>query len=75
MTSRSRKSARRRPKDAFEADFGPEPEPEPARVTIAGPVAPTLAAARSQMRPIYEKARAAGFQLGALLNRNDKERS
>ncbi len=47
---------------------GFEPEPEPARVTITGPVAPTLSAARSQMRPIYEKARAAGFQLGALLN-------
>ncbi|HEX5368061.1 MAG TPA: hypothetical protein VFY10_01460, partial [Dehalococcoidia bacterium] len=43
-------------------------EPEPARVTITGPVAPALSAARSQMRPIYEKARAAGFQLGALLN-------
>ncbi len=47
---------------------GFESEPEPARVTITGAVAPTLSAARSQMRPIYEKARAAGFQLGALLN-------
>lgn len=48
------------------ASLPPELEPAPVRVTSA--VAPTLAAARDQMRPIYEKARAAGFQLGALLN-------
>jgi DNA polymerase-3 subunit gamma/tau len=32
------------------------------------PVGASLAAARGAMRPIYEKAKAVGFQLGALLN-------
>jgi hypothetical protein len=56
------------PAEPRPADDATSPEPEPASVTLAGPVAPALSAARNQMRPIYEKARAAGFQLGALLN-------
>jgi hypothetical protein len=32
------------------------------------PVGPSLASARESMRPIYDKAKSVGFQLGALLN-------
>ncbi len=47
----------------------PEPAPEPQPVRLAtGPVGASLEDARSQMRGIYERARASGFQLGALLN-------
>ncbi len=45
------------------------PEPPPASPTAAPtPVGAGLAEARESMRPIYEKAKAVGFQLGALLN-------
>jgi DNA polymerase III subunit gamma/tau len=51
------------------------PEDPPARETVpqpirvaAGPVGASLEDARGQMRSVYEKARATGFQLGALLN-------
>jgi hypothetical protein len=39
-------------------------------VSIASsePVGASLEAARAQMRPLYERAKSAGFQLGALLN-------
>jgi DNA polymerase-3 subunit gamma/tau len=52
-----------------------EPEPraeapaaQPVRVAANGPVDASLAGVRSQMRAVYDRARAAGFQLGALLN-------
>jgi DNA polymerase III subunit gamma/tau len=49
------------------APTAPAPQPvTPARA--ATPVGPGLSAARQAMRPIYEKAKAVGFQLGALLN-------
>src|SRR5690606_3510007 len=41
----------------------PPPAPRPT-----GPVDPSLEGARAAMRPIYERAKAVGFQLGALLN-------
>ena len=44
-----------------------EPEPQPVRV-VGGPVGASLEEARGRMRAVYEKARATGFQLGALLN-------
>ncbi len=47
------------------------PEPAPTPTPTARPSAPagtSLAAAREAMRPIYEKAKSVGFQLGALLN-------
>jgi DNA polymerase-3 subunit gamma/tau len=40
----------------------------PAPESKNGQAAGSLALVRNQMRPIYEKARATGFQLGALLN-------
>jgi DNA polymerase-3 subunit gamma/tau len=43
------------------------PEPQPVRVVASTGGGP-LDDARGQMRVIYEKARAAGYQLGALLN-------
>jgi len=43
------------------------PEPQPVRVA-SGPIGASLEEARGQMRAVYEKARASGFQLGALLN-------
>ena len=43
------------------------PEPQPVRIA-SGPVGASLDDARAQMRAVYEKARASGFQLGALLN-------
>ena len=43
------------------------PAPQPVRVT-SGPVGASLEEARGQMRAVYERARASGFQLGALLN-------
>jgi DNA polymerase-3 subunit gamma/tau len=50
----------------------PEPAREPAAPTPAprpsAPAGNSLAAAREAMRPIYEKAKSVGFQLGALLN-------
>ena len=53
---------------------GPEPRseapstPQPVSVMTNGPVEATLEGARAQMRAVYDKARAAGFQLGAVLN-------
>jgi DNA polymerase-3 subunit gamma/tau len=44
------------------------PAPLPVRVASNGPVDASLAGVRAQMRPVYDRARAAGFQLGALLN-------
>jgi DNA polymerase-3 subunit gamma/tau len=43
------------------------PQPQPVRVTSA-PVGASLEDARGQIRAVYERARASGFQLGALLN-------
>jgi DNA polymerase-3 subunit gamma/tau len=43
------------------------PQPQPVRVMSAA-AGSSLEEARSQMRAVYEKARASGFQLGALLN-------
>lgn len=43
-------------------------EPVPQAVIASGPVDATLEAARQEMRAVYDKARAAGFQLGALIN-------
>jgi hypothetical protein len=43
------------------------PEPQPVRVVASTGGGP-LEDARDHMRVIYEKARAAGYQLGALLN-------
>jgi DNA polymerase-3 subunit gamma/tau len=42
--------------------------PPPRSARPSADIEPSLAAAREQMRPIYEKAKAVGFQLGALLN-------
>jgi DNA polymerase-3 subunit gamma/tau len=44
------------------------PEPQPVRVASNGPAGTGLVEVRAQMRPVYDRARAAGFQLGALLN-------
>jgi DNA polymerase-3 subunit gamma/tau len=44
------------------------PEPLPVRIAGNGPVGTGLAEVRAQMRSVYDRARAAGFQLGALLN-------
>ena len=49
-------------------DTATEPAPQPVRVTAGLADSSSLEAAKAQMRAIYEKARAAGFQLGALLN-------
>ena len=46
--------------DPLAAGFNPQTESPPSSAGVE--------AIRSQMRPIFEKARAAGFQLGALLN-------
>jgi DNA polymerase-3 subunit gamma/tau len=55
------------PEETPPAETTPVPVPQPVRVASAeGALA--LETARDQMRPIYEKARAAGYQLGALLN-------
>lgn len=42
--------------------------PQPVRVVSNGPVDGSLEGARTQMRALYDRAKAAGFQLGALLN-------
>ena len=44
------------------------PAPTTASVMPSTPVGASLSDAREAMRPIYEKAKAVGFQLGALLN-------
>jgi DNA polymerase III subunit gamma/tau len=46
---------------------GQPPAPSPARPPVV-PGDPSLEAERSAMRPIYERAKTVGFQLGALLN-------
>jgi DNA polymerase-3 subunit gamma/tau len=46
----------------------PAAPPPPAVAAPAGPVGASLAESRQAMRPIYEKAKSVGFQLGALLN-------
>jgi len=54
----------REPEPALEA-----PAPQTVRVAASnGPVEASLEGARAQMRTVYERAKAAGFQLGALLN-------
>lgn len=54
---------------AQQAPAAPEPVPQPfTPARPAAAVGPGVAAARESMRPIYEKAKAVGFQLGALLN-------
>ncbi|HWC31109.1 MAG TPA: DNA polymerase III subunit gamma/tau [Dehalococcoidia bacterium] len=52
-----------------EALEGPAAEPpQPVSIASSEPVGASLEAARAQMRPLYERAKSAGFQLGALLN-------
>lgn len=52
------------------ATLGSEPDgtPQPQPVRVADHAGNHLEDARAQMRAVYEKARASGFQLGALLN-------
>jgi DNA polymerase III subunit gamma/tau len=53
--------------EAARAEPASEPKPQPVRVASSS-VGASLEDARAQMRSVYEKARATGFQLGALLN-------